>query len=77
MKRAVLVAGGAGFVGAHMCKALARAGYLPIVLDNLSTGHRDFVRWGPLVQADLRETARVAEIICRHACVAVLHFASR
>jgi len=76
MKRAVLVAGGAGFVGAHMCKALARAGYLPIVLDNLSTGHRDFVRWGPLVQADLRETARVAETIRGHACVAVLHFAA-
>ena len=48
MTQAVLVAGGAGYVGAHACKALARAGFLPIVLDNLSTGHRDFVRWGPL-----------------------------
>ena len=76
MKAAVLVAGGAGYVGAHACKALARAGYLPVVLDNLSTGHRDFVRWGPLVQADLRDSAKVAETIRQHACVAVLHFAA-
>jgi UDP-glucose-4-epimerase GalE len=76
MSRAVLVAGGAGFVGAHTCKSLARAGYLPIVLDNLSTGHREFVRWGPLVQADLRDTPTVIDTIRQHACVAVLHFAA-
>ena len=76
MTVAVLVAGGAGFVGAHTCKALAGAGFLPVVLDNLSTGHRQFVRWGPLVQADLRDNAKVAETIRQHACVAVLHFAA-
>ena len=76
MTRSVLVAGGAGYVGAHTCKSLARAGFLPVVLDNLSTGHREFVRWGPLVQADLRDTATVADTIRRHACVAVLHFAA-
>lgn len=76
MQRAVLVAGGAGFVGAHTCKALARAGYSPVVLDNLSTGHRDFVRWGPLVQADLRDTAKITETIRQYTCLAVLHFAA-
>ena len=76
MTRAVLVAGGAGYVGAHTCKALARAGFLPVVLDNLSTGHREFVRWGPLVQADLRDTAAIADTIRRHHCLAVLHFAA-
>jgi UDP-glucose 4-epimerase/UDP-arabinose 4-epimerase len=76
MTRTVLVAGGAGFVGAHTCKSLAKAGFLPVVLDNLSTGHREFVRWGPLVQADLRDTATVADTIRRHSCVAVLHFAA-
>src|SRR5689334_9931845 len=76
MKRAVLVAGGAGFVGAHACKSLAAAGYLPVVLDNLSSGHHNFVRWGPLVQADLRDTGKVAEVIGQHACCAVLHFAA-
>jgi UDP-arabinose 4-epimerase len=76
MTKAVLVAGGAGYVGAHTCKALARAGFLPVVLDNLSTGHRDFVRWGPLVQADLHDTSRIADTIRQHDCVAVLHFAA-
>ena len=76
MTKAVLVAGGAGYVGAHTCKALARADFLPVVLDNLSTGHRDFVRWGPLVQADLHDTATIADTIRQHGCVAVLHFAA-
>src|SRR6516162_2095777 len=76
MTRTVLVTGGAGYVGAHTCKALARAGFLPVVLDNLSTGHRDFVRWGPLVQAGLRDTAAITDAIRRHHCRAVLHFAA-
>ncbi len=76
MARAVLVAGGAGYVGSHSCKALSAAGFLPVVLDNLSTGHAGFVRWGPLVQADLHDTVVVTEAIQRHACVAVLHFAA-
>ena len=46
---AILVTGGAGYVGAHACKALASAGYMPVVFDNLSTGHESFVRWGPFV----------------------------
>ena len=53
--RSVLVTGGAGYVGAHSCKALSEAGYLPVVVDNLSTGHESFVRWGPLVRADIRD----------------------
>ena len=76
MTKAVLVAGGAGYVGAHTCKSLARAGFLPVVLDNLSTGHREFVRWGPLVQADLHDTSTITDTIRRHDCVAVLHFAA-
>ena len=76
MTRAVLVAGGAGYVGSHACKALAQAGFQPVVLDNLSTGHEDFVRWGPLVRADLHDTAAVADAIRRHGCAAVLHFAA-
>lgn len=76
MTRAVLVAGGAGYVGSHACKTLTGAGFLPVVLDNLSTGHEAFVRWGPLVRADLHDTAAVAAAIRQHACVAVLHFAA-
>src|SRR3954469_8484496 len=50
MTKTVLVTGGAGDIGSHACKALARAGYKPVVYDNLSRGHRAAVRWGPLVE---------------------------
>ncbi|MGH9552980.1 MAG: NAD-dependent epimerase/dehydratase family protein [Terriglobales bacterium] len=60
--RSVLVTGGARYVGAHCCKALRTAGYLPVVVDNLSTGHENFVRWGPLVRADIRDTAALSAI---------------
>jgi UDP-glucose 4-epimerase len=45
----ILVSGGAGYIGSHTCKALAAAGYLPVVLDNLNTGHRSAVKWRPLL----------------------------
>jgi UDP-arabinose 4-epimerase len=73
---AILVTGGAGYVGAHACKALRRSGYTPVVLDNLSTGHESFVRWGPLVQGDLRNTEAVLAAIRSHKAEAVLHFAA-
>lgn len=47
MARTILVTGGAGFIGSHICKALAQSGFKPIAYDNLSTGHADSVRWGP------------------------------
>ena len=52
----VLVTGGAGSIGSHVCKALARAGHVPLVADDLSTGHREAVRWGPLAEI-VRQTA--------------------
>ncbi|RVT96744.1 UDP-glucose 4-epimerase GalE [Rhodovarius crocodyli] len=76
MKTAILVTGGAGYVGSHACKALAAAGYLPVVLDNFSTGHADFVRWGPQVKGDIADSALVAETITRHGCAGVMHFAA-
>ncbi|MEO1959450.1 MAG: NAD-dependent epimerase/dehydratase family protein, partial [Paracoccus sp. (in: a-proteobacteria)] len=47
MPETVLVTGGAGYIGSHACKALATAGYRPVALDNLSTGWRDAVKFGP------------------------------
>ena len=73
---AILVTGGAGFIGAQCCKALAAAGYLPVVYDNLSTGHAAHVRWGPLVVADLRDRAALAATIAQHKVAAVMHFAA-
>ena len=72
----VLVTGGAGYVGAHACKALAGAGYTPVVCDNFSTGHESFVRWGPFVRGDIREYATVRDAINSHGISAVLHFAA-
>jgi UDP-glucose-4-epimerase GalE len=75
-KGAVLVAGGAGFIGAQTCKALAAAGYLPITLDNLSTGYRQAVRWGPFYQGDLRDRDLVAKIAAAHPLKGAMHFAA-
>lgn len=74
--RAILVTGGAGYVGAHTCKALASAGYTPVVFDNFSTGHMRFVRWGPFVQGDIRDHAAVLKAIQDYNAEAVLHFAA-
>jgi len=73
---AILVTGGAGYVGAHTCKALHRAGYTPVVFDNLSTGHKGFVRWGPFIPGDIRDTDAVRRTVRAHQIDAVLHFAA-
>ena len=74
--RTVLVAGGAGYVGSHACKALAAAGFLPVAYDNLSTGHAAFARWGPLIAADLLDPAALGAAFAAHRPCAVLHFAA-
>lgn len=73
----VLVTGGAGYVGSHACKALAAAGYRPIVYDDLSTGRPDLVKWGPLEEGTLLDAERLADVLARHRPIAVLHFAAR
>lgn len=72
----VLVTGGAGYVGSHCCIALAAAGYTPVTFDNLSNGHEEFVQWGPLEVGDVRDAARLDEVIAAHRPVAVVHFAA-
>ncbi len=73
----VLVAGGAGYVGSHACLALAEAGFRPVVFDDLSNGHREHVRWGPLEVGDIRDGGRLDAVFAAHRPVAVLHFAAR
>ncbi|MFN3815973.1 UDP-glucose 4-epimerase GalE [Brevundimonas sp.] len=73
--RRVLVTGGAGYIGSHTAKALARAGHIPIVLDDLSNGHAEAVRWGPLVIGDVRDVEAVRRCIHDHAVDSVIHFA--
>ena len=76
MSKAILVTGGAGYIGSHAAKALARSGYTPIVLDNLVYGHREAVRWGPFVEGDLGDRRRLVETIRHHQVAAVMHFAA-
>jgi UDP-arabinose 4-epimerase len=76
MSRAVLVTGGAGYVGSHACKALARAGYLPVVYDDLRLGNAWAVRWGPFVQSRLEDSGALAMALREHRIEAVMHFAA-
>ncbi len=72
---AILVTGGAGYIGSHCCRALAAAGYRPVCYDNFSTGHRGFVT-GSLVTGDLRDGGRLAQAFAQYDIVAVMHFAA-
>lgn len=74
--RAVLVTGGAGYIGSHACKALKGAGYLPVTFDNLATGWRDAVKFGPLEEGDLGDRTRLDQVFARWKPVAVMHFAA-
>ena len=76
MGKSILVTGGAGYIGAHACKALAKAGYEPVAYDNLVYGHQEAVRWGPFVEGDIGDRVKVAETIRRHSIGAVMHFAA-
>lgn len=72
----ILVTGGAGYIGSHACKALARAGFTPITFDNFSTGWRDAVRFGPCVEGDLTDKTSIARVFQEHDPKAILHFAA-
>jgi UDP-glucose 4-epimerase len=73
----VLVTGGAGYIGSHMVKLLRAKGRSVLVLDNLSTGHRDAVPSGvEFVEADTADTPRLAELLRQKGIAAVIHFAA-
>lgn len=76
MSRHILVTGGAGYIGSHACKALARAGYVPVTYDSLVTGWRDAVKFGPFEHGELEDRDRLAAVFARWQPVAVMHFAA-
>jgi UDP-glucose 4-epimerase len=76
MAQHVLVTGGAGYIGAHACKALAKAGFVPVAFDNFTTGWRDAVKFGPLVEGDLLSRADIEAAFAKYRPVAVMHFAA-
>ncbi|OJU12599.1 MAG: UDP-glucose 4-epimerase GalE [Caulobacterales bacterium 68-7] len=74
--KTALITGGAGYVGSHCCKAFARAGWKVVVFDNLSRGWRDAVRFGPLVEGDIRDAGAVSAALAAHKPDVVVHFAA-
>jgi UDP-arabinose 4-epimerase len=74
--KTILVTGGAGYIGAHACKALAAAGYTPVTYDSLVYGHERAVKWGPFEKGDILDGARLSEVMQRHKPAAVMHFAA-
>src|SRR5262245_34936746 len=76
IKSYILVVGGAGYIGSHMVLSLIAAGYKPIVLDNLSKGHREAVKDAPLVVGDMHDTELLNQLFNQYDFAAVMHFAS-
>ncbi|WP_051306912.1 UDP-glucose 4-epimerase GalE [Desulfomicrobium escambiense] len=72
----ILVTGGAGYIGSHTCKALTHQGHTVIVYDNLSTGHRELVRWGDFVFGDILDTQRLRACIRQYRIEGIIHFAA-
>lgn len=73
---AILVCGGAGYIGSHINKELNKQGYETIVFDNLVYGHREAVRWGKFIQGDLANIADIEAVFSQHKIEAVFHFAA-
>lgn len=76
MSNAVLVTGGAGYIGSHTCKLLAQSGFHPVTYDNLVYGHRHAVKWGPFVEGDLADKELLLKTIDDFNIQAVIHFAA-
>lgn len=72
----ILVTGGAGYIGSHTCKALAAAGHNVVVYDNLSSGHREFAKFGEFEHGDIRDTQYLKDCLVRHKPEGVIHFAA-
>lgn len=72
----IIVAGGAGYIGSHMVKMLSSAGFNPVTVDNLSTGHRDSVLYGDFEECDIADSVRMGRIFEEYNPAAVMHFAA-
>lgn len=72
----ILVVGGAGYIGSHTCLDLANKGFTPVVYDNLSNGHAEFVKWGPIEEGDIRDRDRLDAVLRVHQPAAIVHFAA-
>jgi len=73
----IIVTGGAGYIGSHVCKDLKKNKFNPIVVDNLSTGQKKFVKWGPLEIVDINSYKKIDKILKKYQPVAVIHLAGK
>lgn len=74
--KSVLVTGGAGYIGSHVCNILKQQGYFPICFDNFSSGHRWAAKFGPIEEGDLLNSQDIEKAIEKHNPVAIIHLAS-
>ncbi len=72
----IVVTGGAGYIGSHICKALSQRGYHPICLDTLERGHASSVKWGPLEQGDIRDKHFLDQVFTKYSIEGVIHCAA-
>ncbi|MCL1985608.1 MAG: UDP-glucose 4-epimerase GalE [Betaproteobacteria bacterium] len=76
MHNDILIVGGAGYIGSHAAMALEAAGYKVLVFDNLSTGHKEFLRFGRHVIGDLADRQALDALFSANSIAAVMHFAA-
>lgn len=72
----ILITGGAGYIGSIINKLLNTQGYSTVVLDNLSRGHTEFLKWGEFVSGDLRNKKQLSSVFAKHRIGAVIHLAA-
>ena len=72
----ILITGGAGYIGSHICKVFYNAGFTPIAFDNLSTGNKWSVKWGELEVGDLNNKDRLKEVFEKYKFLGVVHLAA-
>ncbi len=76
MKKTILVTGGAGYIGSHACKLLAKNDFIPVAYDNLMYGHRSFAKYGPFVEGDISDHGALCRVFETYQPEAVIHFAA-
>jgi UDP-arabinose 4-epimerase len=72
----ILVTGGAGYIGSHVCKELSKNGYCPVTYDNLINGHKTAVKWGPLEKGDILDGDRLRQVLKQYKPSGVVHLAA-
>ena len=72
----VLITGGAGYIGSHICKKFFDHGFVPVAFDNLSKGNKWSVKWGPFELGDLSDEERLKSLFQKYSFIGVIHLAA-